>query len=66
VIGVERRAEERFVAILPKGTEALSDTRLLRVGEQENGWRLDAIEEDAGVFSQAGRKRRLNFPGGKP
>jgi hypothetical protein len=66
VIGVERRAEERFLTILPKGTEALSDTRLLRVGEQENGWRLDAIEEDAGVFSQGGRKRRLSLPGGKP
>jgi hypothetical protein len=66
VIGVERRAEERFVAILPKGTEVLSEARLLRVGEQENGWRLDAIEEDAGVFSQGGRKRRLSLPGGKP
>jgi hypothetical protein len=66
VIGVERRAEERFLTILPKGMEALSEARLLRVGEREDGWRLDAIEEDAGVFSQAGRKRRLSLPGGKP
>jgi hypothetical protein len=66
VIGVERRADERFLTILPKGAESLSGARLLRAGDRENGWRLDAIEENAGVFSQGGRKRRLGLPGGKP
>jgi hypothetical protein len=65
VIGVERRAEERFLTLLPAKAAALSQARLLRVGDTEDGWRLDAIEEDAGVFSRGGKKHRLNLAGGK-
>jgi hypothetical protein len=65
VIGIERRAEERFLMILPKGTDTLSQARLLRVGEQADGWRLDVIKEEGGVFSRDGRKRRMNVTGGK-
>jgi hypothetical protein len=65
VIGVERRAEERFLVILPGRAEALAQARLLRVGNQADGWQLDAIEDDAGIFSQGGRKRRLHPSGGK-
>ncbi|MDR0578713.1 MAG: hypothetical protein LBI87_14575 [Candidatus Accumulibacter sp.] len=66
VIGVERRAEERFLVILPGQAEALAQARLLRVGDQADGWRLEAIEDEAGIFSQGGRKRRLHPSGGKP
>jgi hypothetical protein len=61
VIGVERRADERFVSILPQGADGLSQLRLLRVGDTEDGWRLEAIEEDAATFRQGGRKHRLNL-----
>ncbi|MDR0363096.1 MAG: hypothetical protein LBJ46_10505 [Planctomycetota bacterium] len=65
VIGIERRAEERFLTILPARARSLAQARLLRVGDAEGGWRLDAIEDDAGVFSQGGRKRRMNLTGGQ-
>jgi hypothetical protein len=65
VIGVERRGEARFLTILPARAEALSQARLLRVGDQEDGWWLEAIEEEAGVFRQGGRKHRLSLAGGK-
>jgi hypothetical protein len=65
VIGIERRADERFLSILPRGADGLSQVRLLRVGDGEDGWRLDAIGEDAATFVQGGEKRRLNLPGGK-
>jgi hypothetical protein len=62
VIGVERRADERFLAILPVRANSLSQVRLLRVGDRENSWRLDAIDDVAVTFSQAGKTRRLSLP----
>jgi hypothetical protein len=63
VVGVERRADERFLTILPGKTAALSQARLLRVGDTADGWRLDAIGDESATFSQAGRKRRLSLSG---
>jgi hypothetical protein len=60
-LGVESRAGERFVAILPAGANALSQVRLLRVGDRESGWRLESIEAGAAVFSRAGQRQRLNL-----
>jgi outer membrane murein-binding lipoprotein Lpp len=62
VVGVERRADERFLAILPVRANSLSQVRLLRVGDRENGWRLDAIDDVAVTFSHAGKTRRLSLP----
>jgi hypothetical protein len=59
VIGSELRAGERFLAILPAGANALSRARLLRLGDRQDGWRLEALYRDAAVFSQAGQVRRL-------
>ncbi|MDR2112571.1 MAG: hypothetical protein LBQ62_05665, partial [Candidatus Accumulibacter sp.] len=53
VIGIERRADERFLSILPGRTDSLALARLLRVGDTADGWRLDAIEESSATFSQA-------------
>jgi hypothetical protein len=65
-LGVESRAGERFVAILPSGANALAQVRLLRVGDREGGWRLESIEAGAAVFSRAGQRQRLNlFQSGK-
>jgi hypothetical protein len=60
-LGVESRAGERFVAILPAGANALAQVRLLRVGDRESGWRLESIEAGAAVFSRAGQRQRLNL-----
>ncbi|MDR3212497.1 MAG: hypothetical protein LBT71_01045 [Azoarcus sp.] len=65
VLGVERRADERFLVILAAGANSLAQARLLRVGDQENGWRLKAIEDETATFSQAGQDRRLNWARGK-
>lgn len=62
VIGAELRAGERFLSILPTGTDALSQVRLLRPGEAEAGWRLYAIEGDAAVFRHSDEARRLAVP----
>ncbi|QDF96939.1 hypothetical protein CJ010_10565 [Azoarcus sp. DD4] len=62
VIGVELRAGERFLAILPTTAGALAQVRLLRPGEAEAGWRLEAIERGAAVFRHGDETRRLSVP----
>ncbi|TVO63302.1 hypothetical protein [Denitromonas ohlonensis] len=62
VIGVDLRAGERFVAILPTNTAALEQVRLLRPGEAEAGWRLEAIEGGTAVFRHGDETRRLIVP----
>lgn len=63
IVGVELRADERFLAILPSGASAASQVRLLRIGETETGWRLDAIDGAAAVFRRANETLRLVIPG---
>lgn len=62
VIGVDLRAGERFLAILASNAPALAQVRLLRPGEAEGGWRLEAIERDAAVFRHGDEARRLTVP----
>lgn len=62
VLGVELRADERFLSIRPHGANALSQIRLLRVGEEEGGWRLESIEVGHATFHQAGENLRIAFP----
>lgn len=62
VIGAELRAGERFLSILPTGAGALAQVRLLRPGETEAGWRLDAIEGLTALFRQGDEIRRLAIP----
>jgi hypothetical protein len=62
VIGVDLRAGERFLAILPTTAGALAQVRLMRPGEAEAGWRLDAIERGTAVFRHGDETRRLSVP----
>lgn len=62
VIGVELRANERFLAIQPSASGSLSQVRLLLPGETEAGWRLEQIEGDAAVFQQGNDTRRIALP----
>jgi hypothetical protein len=62
VIGVDMRAGERFLAILPTTAGALAQVRLLRPGEAEAGWRLEAIERGTAIFRHGDETRRLNVP----
>lgn len=62
VIGVELRAGERFLSILPADAAALAQARLLRAGETEAGWRLEVMEDGAAVFRHGDEVRRLTVP----
>ena len=62
LIGVELRAGEHFVSVMPADGTGLADVRLLRAGESEGGWRLDGIERDGAVFRQGDEIRRLPIP----
>ena len=62
VIGVELRAGERFLSILPADAAALAQARLLRAGETETGWRLEVIEDGGAVFRHGDEVRRLTVP----
>ncbi|MDH4564518.1 hypothetical protein E8F06_26280 [Pseudomonas sp. BN411] len=65
VIGIELRANERFLAIQPSTSGSLSQVRLLLPGETEAGWRLQHIERDAAVFQQGNDTRRITLPTGR-
>lgn len=62
LLGVELRADENFLSIRPHGASALSQVRLLRVGEEEDGWRLESIEDGHATFHQAGENLRIAVP----
>ena len=62
VIGVELRAGERFLSILPADAAALAQARLLRAGETEAGWRLEVIEDGTAAFRHGDEVRRLTVP----
>lgn len=62
VIGTELRADEQFLSILPAASDALTQVRLLRPGETEAGWNLEAIETNTAVFRHGDDSRRLPIP----
>ncbi len=62
LLGVELRADERFLSIRPHGASALPQVRLLRVGEDEDGWRLESIEDGSATFHRAGERLRIAVP----
>lgn len=62
VMGIELRGGERFVSILSSGSDALSQARLLLIGEEEGGWRLDAIKAGNATFRKAGAVHHLQIP----
>jgi hypothetical protein len=62
VIGTELRAGEQFLSIMPAASDALAQVRLLRPGETEAGWHLEAIEPNTAVFRHGDDSRRLPIP----
>ncbi|THF64845.1 hypothetical protein E6C76_12480 [Pseudothauera nasutitermitis] len=59
VTALELRGGERFVSILPTGAAAVGQARLLRTGESEAGWLLEAIDGRVAVFRNGSEVRRL-------
>ncbi|VFR32153.1 Methyl-accepting chemotaxis protein [plant metagenome] len=62
VTAMELRGGERFVSILPTGAAAVGQARLLRAGESEAGWQLEAIDGRVAVFRNGSDVRRLAPP----
>lgn len=62
ILGMERRGDERFVAIASDDSHASLQTRLLGLGDIEAGWRLDAIDNGAAIFLVDGQSRRIAVP----
>ena len=64
VMGIELRGGERFLSILPTGTAAFSEMRVLRPGETDSSWRLQAIDGQTAVFQREndGQTHRLTLP----
>ncbi|MGK8436757.1 hypothetical protein ACRS3X_05275 [Ectopseudomonas hydrolytica] len=63
VIGVELRAGERFLSVLPTGAATVSQVRLLRPSEAEAGWRLDTLDGATALFRRGDETRSLAIPG---
>lgn len=61
VLGVELRGGERFVATQPLESRSLTDVRLLRVGETQDGWRLETLDATTAVFQQGDRRHRFKL-----
>lgn len=62
LLGVESRGGERFLAIQPQGSAGLAAVRLLRLGDAEGRWQLDALEPQNAVFRVDQQTRRLPLP----
>lgn len=62
VLGIEWRGGERFVAVSSAETEGLAAVHLLRVGDHESDWELQALEGDTAVFARAGHIERIHVP----
>ena len=62
ITGAELRAGERFLSILSAEGGGLAQVRLLRPGEEADGWRLTAIEGDVAVLRHGTETRRLPVP----
>lgn len=62
VIGVEQRAGERFLAIRSANAWAHGLVRLLRIGEREGDWLLEAIEGRTARFRRGADTRQVAIP----
>lgn len=62
LLGVESRGGERFLAIQPNGSSGLAAVQLLRLGDAEGRWQLDAREPRSAVFRVDQQARRLPLP----
>lgn len=62
VLGVESRGGERFLAIQPYDTAGLASVRLLRVGDTEGRWQLEALDSRTAHFRIDQHTRHLLLP----
>lgn len=62
VIGSELRGGERFLSIAPIGAHAIGQLRVMRPGDAEGLWRLEAVDASSATFTVDGIARRIALP----
>jgi len=62
IIGIELRGSQRFLSIAPFGATAIGELRMLRPGDSESGWRLDALGDKTAQFTVDGVHHQLTLP----
>lgn len=61
IIGRELRGGERFLSIAPIGAQSLDQSRVMRIGETYDGWKLEGFDEQSAIFLTNGETQRLNI-----
>lgn len=59
---IESRGGEQFLVVVPTGSRSVSDARLLRVGDTEQGWLLQRIGARVAEFRIEGQLRQITLP----
>lgn len=62
VVGLELRGNERLLSIMPPGVNSLAGVQLLREGDANGTWQLQALEGRTAVFHVDGQKLRIAIP----
>ena len=62
VLGTELRGGEEFLTVAPRDAQSLFEVRVLRQGETDGNWTLEAIEGRTAVFVTANRVERVPIP----
>lgn len=62
LLAIESRGGEQFLAIQPNDTTGLAAVRMLRVGDAEGRWQLEALESRSALFRVGQQTRRLPLP----
>ena len=62
ILGAELRGGEHFLSLLPTGTQTIKGVHLLRPGESEGEWLLEALDTNTAVFHVRDRIQRIQLP----
>lgn len=62
VFGTELRGGEAFLTVAPRDAQSLSQVRVLRLGEADGSWTLEAIDGRTAVFVTPDRVVRVPIP----
>ena len=62
ILGTELRGGEEFLTVAPRDAQSLFQVRVLRPGETDGSWTLEAIEGRTAVFVTSNRLQRVPIP----
>ncbi|MBS0417980.1 MAG: hypothetical protein JSR66_09725 [Proteobacteria bacterium] len=62
LVGLELRGGETFLAIAPSKAVSLAEMSVLRVGDVQDGWQLEALDSKSATFRFQGQPHRLELP----